>query len=345
MLNFNIQPVKKELAAEINHKIDFKTKPAGALGDLEQIALKVSMIQETLSPELTKPHLVVFAADHGIAQSGVSKYPQEVTYQMVLNFVQGGAAINVFSRQHGISLKVVDAGVKGDFNGMPAVIDQKIAHGTENFAEQPAMTLEQAELALLKGAELVAQIAESGCNVIGFGEMGIANTSSAAVIMHKVMGIPLDGCVGRGTGLSDEQLDGKIKILQHAVEKYTVSSPMEVLRTFGGFEIAQMTGAMLKAAEMKMIILIDGFIATSALLIAQALVHEVRDYCLFCHQSDESGHRLMLDYLNAQPILKLNMRLGEGTGAALAYPIIQSAVNFLNEMASFESAGVSNSTP
>ncbi|UKJ06288.1 nicotinate-nucleotide--dimethylbenzimidazole phosphoribosyltransferase [Solitalea lacus] len=344
MKSFTINKPNHDLHKEIQHKIDFKTKPLGALGNLETIACRVSAIQQTLNPELINPHIVVFAADHGIAQSGVSKYPQEVTYQMVLNFINGGAAINVFSGQHNIELKIVDAGVKGCFNDCPSVIDMKIAEGTRNFANEPAMSIKEAELAINRGAALVKEIAQTNCNIIGFGEMGIANTSSAAVIMHKITEIPLNLCVGRGTGLDDEKLVEKCKVLEAAASKYQPQQPMEVLSTFGGFEIAQITGAMLQAAEERMVILIDGFIATSALLIAQAINPAVLEYCIFCHQSDESGHKLMLEFLNAEPILKLNMRLGEGTGAALAYPIIQSAVNFMNEMASFESAGVSNVT-
>ncbi|POY34866.1 nicotinate-nucleotide--dimethylbenzimidazole phosphoribosyltransferase [Solitalea longa] len=342
MIAFNIERPDQSTLDDIQHKIDFKTKPLGALGDLEKLAEKLCLIQQTLEPALRNPNIIVFAADHGIAESGVSKYPQEVTYQMVLNFVYGGAAINVFSRQHGIELNIVDAGVKGDFVDVPLVINQKIAQGTRNFAIEPAMSIADAELAIQKGADLVNQIAAKGCNVIGFGEMGIANTSSASVIMHKITGLPLLNCVGKGTGLDDEQLASKTQVLQNALAKHVANSPIEILNTFGGFEIAQMVGAILQAAANKMILLVDGFITTSALLIAQAIHPAVIDYCIFCHQGDENGHKGMLEYLNAKAILKLNMRLGEGSGVALAYPIIQSAVNFMNEMASFESAGVSS---
>lgn len=344
MPDFHIRPLSQDLAGAIQHKIDFKTKPVGALGQLETLAHQVALIQQTLTPHLSKPHLLVFAADHGIAREGVSKYPQEVTYQMVLNFLHGGAAINVFCRQHGIELKVVDAGVQGSFADFPAVLDQKIAEGTRSFLYEPAMTDEQCEQALAKGAALAHTVAADGCNVLGFGEMGIANTSAASLLMHRLTGLPLADCLGRGTGVDDEQFRHKAAILHTAAEKHSaISASLDVLATFGGFEIAQMVGAMLAAAEAGLVLLIDGFIASSALLVAAALHPAVLDYCVFCHQSEESGHGRMLAYLNARPLLGLGLRLGEGTGCALAYPLLVSAVSFLNEMASFESAGVSQS--
>jgi nicotinate-nucleotide--dimethylbenzimidazole phosphoribosyltransferase len=339
-----MQVSDKEIVNKVQHKIDFKTKPLGALGQLEEIALKIATIQQTLSPELTNPHLVVFAADHGIAKSGVSKYPAEVTPQMVLNFVYGGAAINVFCKQNGLNLKVVDAGVNFDFEENLPIIQQKIGYGTKNFLTESAMTMDELEQCLVKGRALVNQISAENCNVIGFGEMGIGNTSAASVLMSKICQLPINECVGRGTGVDDEGLKHKISILTEAINFHkNINTPLEVLSTFGGFEIAQMVGAMLQAAENKMLIMVDGFIATSAFLVAHAIEPNVLDYAVACHQSDESGHKKMLNYLNIKPILQLNLRLGEGTGCALAYPLIQSAVNFLNEMASFESAGVSNS--
>lgn len=339
---FHIRPLSQERAAAIQHHIDFKTKPLSALGQLEQVARQVALIQDTLTPTLRRPHLLVFAADHGIAAEGVSSYPQEVTYQMVLNFLRGGAAINVFCRQHGLELQVVDAGVKGSFAAHPGVIDAKIAEGTRNFAHEPAMSAEQCAQALAKGAALAREVAATGCNILSFGEMGIANTSAAAVLMHHFTGLPLSACLGRGTGLNDEQLRHKTSVLTTAVQHHPpLNAPLDVLATFGGFEIVQMAGAMLAAAEAGLVLLIDGFIATAALLAAAALHPTVREYCLFTHQSDEAGHGRMLAYLQARPLLNLGLRLGEGTGCALAYPLVESAVRFFNEMASFESAGVS----
>jgi nicotinate-nucleotide--dimethylbenzimidazole phosphoribosyltransferase len=342
MPDFHIPPLNQALAAAIQHKIDSKTKPLGALGQLEQLARQVALVQQTLTPTLHQPHLLVFAADHGIAAEGVSKYPQEVTYQMVLNFLRGRAAINVFCRQQGISLHIIDAGVKGSFTDFPAVRNQKIAAGTRSFLHEPAMTSTQREQALAAGAQLAREVAATGCNVLGFGEMGIGNTSAATLLMHRLTGLPLADCLGRGTGLDDAQLAHKAAVLATAAGTHAhVTAPLGVLATFGGFEIAQMTGAMLAAAEAGLVLLIDGFIATAALLVAAALHPAVLEYCVFGHQSEESGHQLLLGYLNARPLLSLGLRLGEGTGCALAYPLLVAAVSFLNEMASFESAGVS----
>lgn len=354
MIEFSIPAVAADLGDQIQQKIDNKTKPIGALGQLEEVARKICLIQRTLTPSLNAPHILVFAGDHGIAQEGVSKYPSEVTYQMVLNFLRGGAAINVFCKQNQVALKVIDAGVSAEFEPHEALIDQKVALGTESFLGSAAMTLEQGVQAIQQGAHIVAEVHQSGSNIVGFGEMGIGNTASAAVLMHLITKIDLEVCVGRGTGLDDEGLQKKIDILQaaldfhqdHLVDTATEyeAGPAQILwmlTTFGGFEIAQMVGAYLKAAELGMVIMVDGFIASAALLVAQALYPEVTSYCVFCHQSDERGHAAMLEFLGDTPILKLNLRLGEGTGAALAFPLIQSAVSFLNEMASFESAGVS----
>ncbi len=342
MIDFNIKPVSEEIIPKLQHTIDNKTKPPGALGKLETIALKIGQIQNTVTPALVKPTIIVFAGDHGVAREGVSSYPQEVTYQMVLNFLNGGAGINVFCRQNKIDIKVVDAGVCLDFEPHPNLIDAKIAKGTRSYLQEPAMSSDECIRAISKGAEIVRQEVAADCNVIGFGEMGIGNTSSASILMSLLCEIPIDQCVGRGTGLDDKGVENKKKILSEAIRNHLLEkTPLSVLSVFGGLEIAMMCGAMLQAAERGMILLIDGFIATSALLVASALNLNVRDYCIFTHESDEQGHRLMFKFLGAQPVVNLNMRLGEGTGAAVTYPIIQSAVNFLNQMASFESAEVS----
>jgi len=331
------------LGQQIQHKIDHKTKPVGALGTLEKLAFQIASIQNTLAPELTNPYIIVFAASNGIASAGVSAYPSEVTPQMVLNFINGGAAINVFTKQHGINLLLVDAGVDYDFEQNEKLISAKVNYGTKSFLEEPAMTQEECTTCLEKGGQLVRDVKETGCNVIGFGEMGIGNTSSASLLMSKLLDITIEDCVGKGTGLDDGQVLHKISVLTKALEKHSeiTDDPMEVLQTFGGFEIAMMCGAMLEAAKQKMVILVDGFIASAAYLCALKLDVSVQDFAVFCHQSDEKGHQLLMQKLNADPILKFNMRLGEGTGCALAYPILQSAVAFFNEMASFESAGVS----
>jgi nicotinate-nucleotide--dimethylbenzimidazole phosphoribosyltransferase len=337
------------ITAELQQKINLKTKPIGALGMLEDIALKVGEIQNTLSPKIYNPHIVVFAADHGIAATGlVNPYPQAVTAQMVLNFINGGAAINVFCRQHNIELTVVDCGVNYDFADIDTskkFINAKVGYCTKNYLDEPAMTEREALFAIEKGKEIVENIFNSGCNTIGFGEMGIANTSSAALIMSAVTGIPVAECGGRGTGVSNEQLKTKIETLKKVATFHQLNSneadPINILTKIGGFEIAMMAGAYLKAVELKMIIVVDGFIATASLLLAININRNVLGNCIFAHTSGEQGHEKMMDYLKAKPLLQLGMRLGEGTGAALAIPLIQSAVSFLNEMASFESAGVS----
>lgn len=333
------------LHKSILHKIDFKTKPLGALGRLEEIALQIALIQKTKNPKLINPHILVFAGDHGIAQSGVSAYPQDVTWQMVLNFLSGGAAINVFAKQNNITVKIIDAGVNKDFGNQEKLIDAKVGFGTKSFLTQAAMSALQLQECKQKAAAIISKtIAETNCNVIGFGEMGIGNTSSASLIMHCITLIDLDLCIGKGTGINEEQLVNKKAILLRALNnnKCDFKNCDEVLQTFGGFEIAMISYGMLAAAKNNCIILVDGFIATVAYLIALKNDNSIVVNAIFCHQADEKGHSLLLEYLQAKPLLNLNMRLGEGTGCAVAYPIIQSAVNFLNEMASFESANVTN---
>ncbi|MEH0157888.1 nicotinate-nucleotide--dimethylbenzimidazole phosphoribosyltransferase [Limibacter armeniacum] len=344
MTTFNIQPVNTVLFEDIQQKINLKTKPLGSLGQLERIAAQIALIQQTLTPELQKPHMLVYAADHGITNSGVSAFPQEVTFQMVMNFLSGGAAINVFCKQHGIEMCIADAGVNHDFPKGTPLLDLKVAKGTANFLHEAAMSEEQLQEAIEKGADQVTKAHQEGCNVVGFGEMGIGNTSAASMLMALLCKLPVAGCVGRGTGIDDPQFANKINILEQAKDFHKLSGedPWKVLQTFGGLEIAMICGGMLKAAELGMVILVDGFISTSAFLVGYKLYPALKDYAVFCHQSDESGHRRMLEHIGAEPILNLGMRLGEGSGAAVAYPIIQSAISFLNEMASFESAGVSN---
>lgn len=332
-----------DISKQLRQKIDFKTKPLGALGALESIALQIGTLQQTLTPQLHKPTIITFAADHGIAKAGVSAYPQEVTYQMVMNFLNGGAAINVFCQQHNIAHKIVDAGVNFDFPADTKLINAKVGRGTHSFLDQPAMSAEQLDCCFAHANTIMDATFAEGCNVIGFGEMGIGNTSAATMLISNLTKLPIEKCSGRGTGLNDEQLVNKICTLKEAQTFHgEITAPKQVLQTFGGFEIAQMTAAMLRAQQHNMLILVDGFIASAAFLVAYKINPAIMQHAIFCHLSDEFGHQNLLNYLNVNPLLKINMRLGEGTGCAVAYPIIQSAVAFLNEMASFDSAEVSN---
>ena len=335
-----ITPISNDdLATQLDKAINNKTKPLGSLGVLESIAKQVGLIQQTTQPELTRPAILVFAADHGIVAEGISAYPQSVTWQMVENFLAKGAAINVFARQNDCALNVIDAGVNHDFGPRDGLTDRKLGPGTRNFALEPAMTREQCVAALVAGMDLAANLEG---NVVGFGEMGIGNTTAAAALMHKLTHIPVAQCVGAGTGLSADGILHKQTVIEAAVAHHaSVSEPLDVLATFGGFEIAMMAGAMLKAAERRMVLLIDGFIVTSALLVAARLQPAILDYCVFSHCSDESGHQSLLGELGARPLLQLSLRLGEGTGCALALPLLHASVNFLRQMATFESAQVS----
>ncbi len=338
-----------ELLQKLTQLINNKTKPIGALGLLEKMALQAGLIQQTVSPKINQPHIVLFAADHGIAKTGlVNPYPQAVTRQMVSNFLNGGAAINVFCKQNIISLKIIDAGInytwKKNEIPSPDFLKYKIGLGTRNYLEQAAMTEEEVYQAIENGKQIVKELSLGGCNCIGFGEMGIGNTSAASLIMSAVTGISIEECVGRGTGANDEQLKIKIDILKKVYHFHELNnnsdSPFSLLSKVGGFEIAMMTGAYLQAAAENMIIVIDGFIATAALLPAWQLKKPILKNCVFAHTSGEQGHEKMLQYLGVTPLLNLGMRLGEGSGAALAIPLLRNAVGFLNEMASFDSAKI-----
>lgn len=341
MLNFPLIPSTQNaaLADALLACINDKTKPLGSLGRLEGLAQQIGLIQQSTQLSLTQPAIIVFAGDHGVVAENISAFPQDVTWQMVENFLAQGAAINVFAKQNGIQLHIVDAGVNHDFGPRDNLLNRKVAPGTSNFAKQAAMTDEQCQTALQHGMRLVADLPG---NVLGFGEMGIGNTTAAAAIMHKLTGIAAADCVGAGTGLTADGILHKQHVIEQAASLHQhIIEPIDVLATFGGFEIAMMVGAMMAAAERRMILLIDGFIVTSALLVAAKLQPAILDYCVFAHRSDESGHNKMLATLNAQPLLQLDLRLGEGTGAALVYPLVQAAVNFMNQMATFSSAQVS----
>ncbi|MFN3986150.1 MAG: nicotinate-nucleotide--dimethylbenzimidazole phosphoribosyltransferase [Rhodocyclaceae bacterium] len=340
----DIQPIGGNTALRdtLQRRIDQKTKPPGALGRLEALALQIGLIQRSETPALNQPHIVVFAGDHGAARAGVSAFPQEVTWQMVENFLAGGAAINVFCRQLGLGLSVVDAGVNHDFGPRPGLVAAKIGPGTRNYLETAAMTTTEVDQALARGRQLAHDLAGNGCNLVGFGEMGIGNTASASLLTHCLTGADLATVTGRGTGLDDAGLARKRDLLARAVARGGAHrEPRHALAEYGGFEIAMMAGAMLGAAEKRMVVLVDGFIVTSALLAAHALAPTVLDYCVFAHRSQEPGHTVQLAHLGVEPLMALDLRLGEGTGAALAFPLVQAAVNFLGEMASFTSAGVS----
>jgi nicotinate-nucleotide--dimethylbenzimidazole phosphoribosyltransferase len=343
MRTFNIAAPDTRLTSSLQDKINNKTKPLGALGRLESLALQIGSIQQSLTPFLNRPAMLVFAGDHGIVETGVSPYPQAVTQQMVLNFLAGGACINVFARQNNMAVRIIDAGVNYVFSPQPGLTDAKVGMGTQNFLNMPAMTAAHCEQALVRGAQLALAEIEAGSNVLGFGEMGIGNTSSASALMCTLCELAPAQCVGRGTGLDDAGLQRKIALIEQALQHHQLDShnALAALQTFGGFEIAMMVGAMLGAAENKAVLIIDGFIATAALLVASRIQPEILHYCVFAHCSDEAGHQLLLQQLGVEPLLNLGLRLGEGTGAALAYPLLQAAVNFLNDMASFESAHVS----
>ena len=341
MISFNIQKPDIAIATALQDKIDNLTKPKGSLGTLEEIALQIGLIQQTLSPVLHHPVNVIYASDHGIADEGVSKSPKEVTRQVIHNFLNGGAGICFLSRQHGFEIKIVDGGVDFDFPAIPELIDRKIRKGTRNFLYEAAMTQDEMELAIRYGADIVTDCHDKGSNVISFGEMGIGNTAASSMWMTCLTGIPLVDCVGAGSGLDNEGVKHKYNILRKALENYKGdNSTLDVIRYFGGYEMVMAVGAMLQAAELGMVILVDGFIMTNCMLAASKLYPEVLNYAVFAHRGDESGHALLLDAMGAKPLLDLGLRLGEGTGAVCAYPIVESAVRMLAEMASFGDAGV-----
>lgn len=332
-----------ELEPVLRARIDQKTKPPGSLGRLEEIALRLGLMQQTTTPTLRAPMVLVFAGDHGLAAEGVSPFPAEVTVQMVHNFLAGGAAINVFARQHGLTLRVIDAGVASELPEHPQLLVRKVRAGTRNALHEPALTPREVELCLMRGEALAAECAEMGSNALLFGEMGIANSSAAALLNSALLGLTIEETAGRGAGHDDAGLAHKRSVLTRVLARHPdARDPLTALEAFGGCEIAMMAGAMLGAASRRMLIVNDGIIVTAALVVAAKLQPAVLDYTVFSHRSGESGHSRVLEMLNAKPLLDLGLRLGEGTGAALAWPLLVAAVNFLGEMATFESASVSN---
>ena len=361
-----------ELKDRIQEKIDNLNKPKGSLGRLEELAMQICLIQQTLEPRLSHPCHLLLGGDHGIEREGVSVSPREVTWQQMINFTRGGGGVNMFCRQHGFDLTIVDVGVDYDFTKLSShpspltphlsILDRKIARGTKNFLYEPAMTQEQYEQALKVGADLVDDCHAKGCNIVSIGEMGIGNTSPSSIWMHLFCHIPLEDCIGAGSGLNTDGIRHKYEVLKQAVANsslftlhsslnsslFTLHSSLNSslftlhssLSYFGGFEMIAAIGAMLRAAERRMIILVDGFIMTACALAACQLTPGVKDFMIFAHCGDESGHRRMLNFMGAKPLLNLGLRLGEGTGALCAYPIVDSAVRMMNEMNNFQNANI-----
>lgn len=341
MKSFHIARPEQAIKEALTDKINNLTKPKGSLGTLEELALQIGLIQQTLTPTLQRPQNIIFAADHGIVDEGVSLSPKEITWQQISNFLHGGAGINFLCRQHGFELKIVDAGVDYDLPYEKGIINKKVRKGSRNYLHEAAMTEEEMNLCIEQGAEVVRQSHNEGCNVISFGEMGIGNTSSSSLWMTCFTGIPLEECVGAGSGLDNAGIRHKYNVLQQALDNYRGDgSAKDLIRYFGGLEMVMAVGAMLQAAELRMVILVDGFIMTNCMLAASKLYPEVLEYAVFCHQGDETGHKSVLRAMGAKPLLDLGLRLGEGTGAVCAYPIVDSAVRMINEMDNFAHASI-----
>lgn len=341
MKTFDIKPTDKSLQSAILQKIDNLNKPKGSLGRLEELAMQICLIQQTLDPSLAHPCHILFGGDHGIEREGVSVSPREVTWQQMINFTRGGGGVNMFCRQHGFKLRIVDVGVDYDLSNIPGIINRKIARGTKNFLYEPAISETEFDQAIKTGSDLVDECIAEGCQILSIGEMGIANTSPSSIWMHLFGNIPLEDCIGAGAGLDTPGIRHKYEILSKAVEHFSLLTPRSsLLSYFGGYEMIAAIGAMLRAAEKHLIILIDGFIMTACALAAIRLYPDSQDYMIFTHCGDESGHKMMLDIIGAKPLLHLGLRLGEGTGALCAFPIIDSAVRMINEMNNFDNAKI-----
>ena len=324
----------------VQQKIDNLNKPKGSLGRLEELAMQLCLVQQTLSPKLSHPCHLLLGGDHGIEREGVSVSPREVTWQQMVNFTHGGGGVNMFCRQHGFKLHIVDVGVDYDLSSVPGIIHQKIARGTRNFRYEAAMNDDEFNRTLEVGVNLVDNCYSEGCNMVSIGEMGIANTSPSSIWMHRFCHIPLQDCIGAGAGLDNAGIRHKYEILSEADANCPATSIADVIRYFGGFEMVAAIGAMLRAAELHLIILIDGFIMTACALAATQLYPAAQDYMIFTHCGDESGHRRMLDSMGAKALLNLGLRLGEGTGALCAFPIVDSACRMINEMNNFKDAEI-----
>jgi nicotinate-nucleotide--dimethylbenzimidazole phosphoribosyltransferase len=331
------------LAVKLQHKIDNKTKPLGSLGQLEGLALQLGQILDSESPQLDQPQMLVFAGDHGLTARGVSAFPSDVTWQMVENFIAGGACVSVLAKANNIALNVVDCGVNHDFldaakTPRAGLLNAKVANGTADSSIAAAMTAAQCQQAIENGMAVVKNLPG---NAILLGEMGIGNTSAASLILSRLGGLDIADCTGAGTGLDASGVDRKTAVLREVLAFHAgVTAPLDVLAAFGGFEMATMLGAVFQAAAQRRVIVADGFITTAVILVANALQPAVLQRCVFAHRSGERGHGLMLEQLNAKPLLDMGLRLGEGSGAALAWPLLVAACTVLRDMASFESAGV-----
>ncbi|WP_447556557.1 nicotinate-nucleotide--dimethylbenzimidazole phosphoribosyltransferase [Vreelandella sp. EE22] len=335
-----IQPLDKGLGDKARAYLDTLTKPPGSLGRLEALAVSLCQITGSLTPRVTPPGVIVFAADHGVAAEGVSAFPQEVTAQMIANFARGGAAINVFARQIDARMEVVDVGVASDVE-TPGVVVAKVRRGTRNFAVENAMTAEEVEQAMVAGLHAVERARQGGCRSVILGEMGIANTTASSAVLAALLNHPVEALVGGGTGLSKTRLPHKIRVIERALDERTFTSePLSILAALGGLELAAMAGAFVGAAASRLPAVVDGFIATAAALVAVRLCPDVRDYLIFSHRSAEPGHRVALEALDATPLLELELRLGEGSGAALAFPFLSAAAAMVSDMATFSNAGV-----
>lgn len=352
MRTFQITFPDEAIRPALQYKIDNLNKPKGSLGRLEELALQIGLIQQTTEPKLHRPCHILFGADHGIEREGVSVSPRDVTWQQMINFTRGGGGVNLFCNQHGFRLLIVDMGVDHDLMPYPGIINRKMGPGTRNFLHEAAMTAAEADACIDTGARLVTECHDTGCNVISFGEMGIANTSPSSVWMHLLLGFPLAECVGAGAGLNTVGVRHKLDVLQRATERFLTEHPQyvpgqldaeactEVMREFGGFEMVATVGAMLRAAELRMTVLVDGFIMSACMLMASRLNIAVLPYAVFCHEGDEAGHRRMLQGMGARGLLQLGLRLGEGTGAICAWPLLQSSMHMLSDMNNFENANI-----
>jgi nicotinate-nucleotide--dimethylbenzimidazole phosphoribosyltransferase len=339
-----IEPLDREVIDKTKARLDDLTKPPESLGVLEDIAMQIAGITRQVIPELPRKAAILMAGDHGIVEEGVAPFPQEVTPQMVLNFVNGGAAMSVLTRHESAKLYVVDVGVASDLPDVPNIIKRKVAYGTKNMAKGPAMTLEEAVAAIEVGIDIAEDVIKEGAGVIAIGEMGIGNTSPSTAIIATYSKLPVTQVVGRGTGNDDQRMKVKIAAIEKALEvnQPDPQKPLEVLAKVGGLEIAGLTGVILACAAHRTPVIIDGFISTAAAVIAGELAPLAKDYMLGSHLSEEPGHKVMLDFLGIEPMLMMRMRLGEGTGAALAMNVIDASLKILREMATFSEAGVSS---
>ncbi len=344
MRTFKIEAPDEALRPAIQAKIDNLNKPKGSLGRLEELAMQICLIQQTFEPSLEHPCHLLLGGDHGIEREGVSVSPREVTWQQMINFTHGGGGVNMFCRQHGFKLRIVDIGVDFDLSDVSGIINRKIARGTKNFLYEPAMTEEEFNQAIQVGADLADDCIGEDCKIISIGEMGIGNTSPSSIWMSLFGDISLNNCIGAGSGLDTPGIRHKREVLSKAVERYhqliPLPSPTSPLIYFGGYEMIAAIGTMLRAAECHLVVLVDGFIMTACALAAIRLYPAAQDYMIFTHCGDESGHRMMLDIVDAKPLLSLGLRLGEGTGALCAFPIVDSAVRMINEMNNFDNAKI-----